>query len=198
MRSPSAVSTVPRPGRRGTRRRAWTTVADPRSLSCLLWDPGDDASGSFRASGAATPTRIRREGGTRADAAAAHERPAALLRGAARPRPARRTRSASCRPRPPPCSTRRRATRSSSTAAATCPPSAASPGCCARPASTSRSSSSPPRAASSAVKAEWGVDDVVLDTAGPAEVEARLRLADRAARAHGRTTACPTRSAPAR
>ena len=28
-----------------------------------------------------------------------------------------------------------------------------------------------------AVSAEWGVDDVVLDTAGPAEVEARLRLA---------------------
>ena len=29
----------------------------------------------------------------------------------------------------------------------------------------------------SAVTAEWGVDDVLLDTAGPAEVEARLRLA---------------------
>ncbi len=28
-----------------------------------------------------------------------------------------------------------------------------------------------------AVTAEWGVDDVVLDSAGPAEVEARLRLA---------------------
>jgi DNA-binding response OmpR family regulator len=28
-----------------------------------------------------------------------------------------------------------------------------------------------------AVSADWGVDDVVLDTAGPAEVEARLRLA---------------------
>ena len=28
-----------------------------------------------------------------------------------------------------------------------------------------------------AVTAEWGVDDVVLDTAGPAEVDARLRLA---------------------
>lgn len=28
-----------------------------------------------------------------------------------------------------------------------------------------------------AVTAEWGVDDVILDTAGPAEVEARLRLA---------------------
>jgi DNA-binding response OmpR family regulator len=27
-----------------------------------------------------------------------------------------------------------------------------------------------------AVTAEWGVDDVILDTAGPAEVEARLRL----------------------
>jgi DNA-binding response OmpR family regulator len=29
----------------------------------------------------------------------------------------------------------------------------------------------------SAVSADWGVDDVLLDTAGPAEVEARLRLA---------------------
>ena len=28
-----------------------------------------------------------------------------------------------------------------------------------------------------AVNAEWGVDDVILDTAGPAEVDARLRLA---------------------
>ncbi|HSF26165.1 MAG TPA: response regulator transcription factor [Actinomycetes bacterium] len=28
-----------------------------------------------------------------------------------------------------------------------------------------------------AVSADWGVDDVLLDTAGPAEVEARLRLA---------------------
>lgn len=28
-----------------------------------------------------------------------------------------------------------------------------------------------------AVNAEWGVDDVLLDTAGPAEVDARLRLA---------------------
>lgn len=28
-----------------------------------------------------------------------------------------------------------------------------------------------------AVTAEWGIDDVVLDTAGPAEVEARIRLA---------------------
>ncbi len=28
-----------------------------------------------------------------------------------------------------------------------------------------------------AVTAEWGVDDVILDTAGPAELEARLRLA---------------------
>lgn len=28
-----------------------------------------------------------------------------------------------------------------------------------------------------AITADWGVDDVVLDTAGPAEVEARLRLA---------------------
>lgn len=29
----------------------------------------------------------------------------------------------------------------------------------------------------SAMSAEWGADDVVLDTAGPAEVEARIRLA---------------------
>ena len=28
-----------------------------------------------------------------------------------------------------------------------------------------------------AVSADWGVDDVVLDTAGPAEIEARLRIA---------------------
>ncbi|NEE60989.1 response regulator transcription factor, partial [Streptomyces sp. SID8455] len=28
-----------------------------------------------------------------------------------------------------------------------------------------------------AVTADWGIDDVLLDTAGPAEVEARLRLA---------------------
>ena len=34
-----------------------------------------------------------------------------------------------------------------------------------------------------AVTADWGVDDVVLDTAGPAEVEARLRLAT--GRKHG-------------
>jgi DNA-binding response OmpR family regulator len=34
-----------------------------------------------------------------------------------------------------------------------------------------------------AVTADWGVDDVLLDTAGPAEVEARLRLA------HGRLAA---------
>ena len=29
----------------------------------------------------------------------------------------------------------------------------------------------------SAVNADWGVDDVILDTAGPAEVEARIRIA---------------------
>ncbi len=38
------------------------------------------------------------------------------------------------------------------------------------------SSSSSPRAASP-LTADWGIDDVLLDTAGPAEVEARLRLA---------------------
>ena len=36
-----------------------------------------------------------------------------------------------------------------------------------------------------AVTADWGIDDVLLDTAGPAEVEARLRLAS------GRLTAAP-------
>jgi DNA-binding response OmpR family regulator len=39
-----------------------------------------------------------------------------------------------------------------------------------------------------AVSADWGVDDVVLDTAGPAELEARLRIAAgrlEAARGHG-------------
>ncbi|MQA94663.1 MAG: DNA-binding response regulator [Streptosporangiales bacterium] len=41
-----------------------------------------------------------------------------------------------------------------------------------------------------AVTAEWGVDDVVLDTAGPAEVEARLRLA--IGRADAETEASPT------
>ena len=40
-----------------------------------------------------------------------------------------------------------------------------------------RWSSSSPRAASPGVTSDWGIDDVVLDTAGPAEVEARLRLA---------------------
>jgi DNA-binding response OmpR family regulator len=29
----------------------------------------------------------------------------------------------------------------------------------------------------SAINADWGVDDVILDTAGPAEVEARIRIA---------------------
>lgn len=29
----------------------------------------------------------------------------------------------------------------------------------------------------SAISAEWGIDDVILDTAGPAEVEARIRIA---------------------
>jgi len=29
----------------------------------------------------------------------------------------------------------------------------------------------------SAISAEWGIDDVMLDTAGPAEVDARIRLA---------------------
>ena len=29
----------------------------------------------------------------------------------------------------------------------------------------------------SAINADWGIDDVILDTAGPAEVEARIRIA---------------------
>lgn len=41
-----------------------------------------------------------------------------------------------------------------------------------------------------AVTAEWGVDDVILNTAGPAEVEARLRLAV------GRQAATAVSSAP--
>lgn len=40
-----------------------------------------------------------------------------------------------------------------------------------------------------ALTAEWGVDDVLLDTAGPAEVDARLRLAI------GRTATVPTAEA---
>jgi DNA-binding response OmpR family regulator len=42
-----------------------------------------------------------------------------------------------------------------------------------------------------AVTAEWGVDDVVLDTAGPAEVEARLRLALGRQAAAGETDELP-------
>ena len=44
--------------------------------------------------------------------------------------------------------------------------------------------------------AEWGVDDVLLDTAGPAEVEARLRLAMTALQARRRATedSCRSRS----
>jgi len=45
-----------------------------------------------------------------------------------------------------------------------------------------------------ALTAEWGVDDVLLDTAGPAEVEARLRLAlGRAAAAGGEDEASEIR-----
>ncbi len=36
-----------------------------------------------------------------------------------------------------------------------------------------------------AVSAEWGIDDVLLDTAGPAEVEARLRIAQGRMSANG-------------
>ena len=49
-----------------------------------------------------------------------------------------------------------------------------------------------------AVTAEWGVDDVLLDTAGPAEVEARLRLAiGRLAGAHRHRRRAAPRSAAA-
>jgi DNA-binding response OmpR family regulator len=44
-----------------------------------------------------------------------------------------------------------------------------------------------------AVTADWGVDDVLLDTAGPAEVDARLRLAIGRRRAEQETTAVQDR-----
>jgi len=42
--------------------------------------------------------------------------------------------------------------------------------------------------------AEWGVDDVILETAGPAEVEARLRLAMGSLALSVKTTRPPVRS----
>lgn len=42
-----------------------------------------------------------------------------------------------------------------------------------------------------ALTAEWGVDDVLIDTAGPAEVDARLRLATGRARATGEAAGDP-------
>ena len=48
-----------------------------------------------------------------------------------------------------------------------------------------------------AVAADWGADDVVLDTAGPAEVEARLRLALGRPAHRGRAEPERRRSGPA-
>ena len=48
-----------------------------------------------------------------------------------------------------------------------------------------------------AVTAEWGVDDVLLDTSGPAEVEARIRLAVGRMAAASATRTCRWRSATA-
>ena len=45
-----------------------------------------------------------------------------------------------------------------------------------------------------AVTADWGVDDVLLDSAGPAEVEARLRLSIGRLAAAAGDDALPTRS----
>ena len=50
-------------------------------------------------------------------------------------------------------------------------------GCCAPPGSTTPLLAVVTEGGLAAVTHDWGVDDVVLDTAGPAEVEARLRLA---------------------
>ena len=98
-------------------------------------------------------------------------------RGAARPGAARPTRCAWWRPSCPACSTATPATSSSSTPATTS----------SRPARCAACSSSTGVAASLvavlsegglvALSADWGVDDVLLDTAGPAEVDARLKWA---------------------
>ena len=56
-----------------------------------------------------------------------------------------------------------------------------------------------------AVTADWGIDDVLLDSAGPAEVEARLRLAvgklrparsPRTSRWRSRAATCPSTRGP--
>ena len=49
--------------------------------------------------------------------------------------------------------------------------------CSGRPALSSRSSPSLTEGGLAGLTSEWGVDDVILDSAGPAEVDARLRLA---------------------
>ena len=49
--------------------------------------------------------------------------------------------------------------------------------CCTPPGSAARCSPWSPRAAWSRCHADWGVDDVILATAGPAEIEARLLAA---------------------
>ena len=46
-----------------------------------------------------------------------------------------------------------------------------------------------------AISASWQVDDVILDTAGPAEVEARLRLAIARSAPDGETAGAPIRAA---
>ena len=99
-----------------------------------------------------------------------------------RPRCCRRwacsgTASASRPPRPPPCSTRRPATSCSSTPAPTSPGPARCAACCAPPGSRCPLLAVLTEGGLVALSAEWGVDDVLLATAGPAEVEARLRLA---------------------
>ena len=48
-----------------------------------------------------------------------------------------------------------------------------------------------------AVSSAWAVDDIVLDSAGPAEVEARIRLGSGAGRAGRRRTPRPKSGPPA-
>ena len=83
---------------------------------------------------------------------------------------------ASCPPKPPPWSTHPRPTSSSSTPGASSP----WPSRCA--ASSAPRGSLPllvvvTEGGLAGITSDWGIDDVLLDTAGPAEVEARLRLA---------------------
>ena len=51
----------------------------------------------------------------------------------------------------------------------------------------------------SVVQADWGMDDVLLETSGPAEIDARMRVSiGRQARSNERPTTRRTSSAPAR